>query len=176
MNSSSTATKEFPLGSERYISDVVGSLPYTAITDDHQVTQINGLLSLPSNQDTHHSITYGELKRRCGYPEYLTRTDMVAYIRQSKSSARSLLDKYRIKTGSKTSHPNIMSKMCEKEVQVLSKGILKMNIDYFPIDVLSRIATQKLNRISSENDDFQQHLTKCRHQVNEKLASIDSTR
>ena len=140
--SENSENEESP-NSGKYISDL--ARPYTNIPDDHQVAHINGLLSLPSNRETRYGITYGELKRRCNSPESLTRVDLVAYVRHSKSSGRNLLDKYKIvSSGNRSSRPTVLSKMCENEARVLGDGILKMNTDYFPGTVLAQTAATRL--------------------------------
>ena len=148
---------------EQYISDI--QRPYCNIPDDHQVTHINGVMSLPATRETRYGITLGELKRRTGFPEYLTRVDLIAYVRQSKSAGRALLDKYNISTAGQKSRPTILSKMCENEARVLGDGISRMNSEYFPWKALAKIAANKVTE-KKENDG----------KVDQRLKAIQNTR
>ena len=148
---------------EQYISDI--QRPYCNIPDDHQVTHINGVMSLPATRETRYGITLGELKRRTGFPEYLTRVDLIAYVRQSKSAGRALLDKYSISTAGQKSRPTILSKMCENEARVLGDGICRMNTEYFPWKTLAKIAANKVTEKKTSDD-----------KVDHKLKAIQNTR
>lgn len=148
---------------EQYISDI--QRPYCNIPDDHQVTHINGVMSLPATRETRYGITLGELKRRTGFPEYLTRVDLIAYVRQSKSAGRALLDKYNISTAGQKSRPTILSKMCENEARVLGDGICRMNNEYFPWKALAKVASNK----TVEGKDGE-------GKVEQKLKAIQNTR
>lgn len=149
--------------SEQYISDI--QRPYCNIPDDHQVTHINGVMSLPATRETRYGITLGELKRRTGYPEFLTRVDLIAYVRQSKSAGRALLDKYNIATAGQKSHPTMLSKMCENEARVLGDGINRMNAEYFPWKTLARTAANRTTD-GKVNDG----------RVDQKIKAIQNTR
>ena len=143
------------------------------------MAHINGLLSLPSNRETRYGITYGELKRRCNPPESLTRVDLVAYVRHSKSSGRNLLDKYGIvSSGNRTSSPTVLSKMCENEARVLGDGILKMNMDYFPGKMLSRMAAERVTERTKWTNEEQKREEKeeRKNKVKEKMNQIEITR
>ncbi|XP_028394800.1 uncharacterized protein LOC114518953 isoform X2 [Dendronephthya gigantea] len=148
---------------EQYISDI--QRPYCNIPDDHQVTHINGVMSLPATRETRYGITLGELKRRTGFPEYLTRVDLIAYVRQSKSAGRALLDKYNISTAGQKSRPTILSKMCENEARVLGDGICRMNNEYFPWKALAKVASNKT--VEGKDSDGK---------VEQKLKAIQNTR
>lgn len=148
---------------EQYISDI--QRPYCNIPDDHQVTHINGVMSLPATRETRYGITLGELKRRTGFPEFLTRVDLIAYVRQSKSAGRALLDKFNIATAGQKSHPTILSKMCENEARVLGDGISKMNTEYFPWKMLAKVASAKVAEGRM-----------CDGKVAQKIKAIQSTR
>lgn len=158
-----TAMKGDMNNTEQYISDI--QRPYCNIPDDHQVTHINGVMSLPATRETRYGITLGELKRRTGYPEFLTRVDLIAYVRQSKSAGRALLDKYSIATAGQKSRPTILSKMCENEARVLGDGISRMNGEYFPWKTLARVAAN--NTIGGKVNDVK---------VEQKIKAIQNTR
>lgn len=162
------------LTSGKYISDFAETFQNTP--EDHQVAHINGLLSLPSSRETRYGITYGELKRRCGAPEYLTRVDLVAYVRHSKSSGRSLLDKYKIVSANRASRPTIMSKMCENEARVLGDGILRMNMDHFPDKALAAVATARIKDSAGEAGEEEDKEENMRSKIREKMQHIETTR
>ena len=162
------------LTSGKYISDFAETFQNTP--EDHQVAHINGLLSLPSSRETRYGITYGELKRRCGAPEYLTRVDLVAYVRHSKSSGRSLLDKYKIVSANRASRPTIMSKMCENEARVLGDGIFRMNMNYFPDKVLAGAAAEKLKESLKDGEEEENKKEKVKSRIKEKMENIETTR
>ena len=158
----------------KYISDFAEAFQNTP--SDHQVAHINGLLSLPSSRETRYGITYGELKRRCGAPEYLTRVDLVAYVRHSKSSGRGLLDKYKIVSENRASRPNVMSKMCENEARVFADGILRMNMEYFPGKVLAEIATERLKKGLQKEPQDEEQQEKLKGDIKAKMKHIETTR
>ena len=158
-----TQANQDTITGEQYISDI--QRPYCNIPDDHQVTHINGVMSLPATRETRYGITLGELKRRTGYPEFLTRVDLIAYVRQSKSAGRALLDKYNISTAGQKSRPTILSKMCENEARVLGDGISRMNSEYFPWKTLAKVAS---SRVAEEKDGD--------GKVEQKLKAIQNTR
>lgn len=173
---SGTSDTDDTLNAGKFISDL--AQPYVNIPDDHQVAHINGLLSLPSNRETRYGITYGELKRRCNSPESLTRVDLVAYVRHSKSSGRNLLDKYRIvSSGNRTSSPTVLSKMCENEARVLGDGILKMNMDYFPGKLLAQTAVERvMGQTTRTGEQKNEEKDERKHKIKEKMNQIEITR
>ncbi|CAB3977932.1 Hypothetical predicted protein [Paramuricea clavata] len=174
VDSANSETDVDSLTAGKYISDFAETFQNTP--EDHQVAHINGLLSLPSSRETRYGITYGELKRRCGAPEFLTRVDLVAYVRHSKSSGRSLLDKYKIVSANRASRPTIMSKMCENEARVLGDGILRMNMDYFPDKMLAEVATEKLKEGLEDGEEDEKKEDKMKEKVREKMKNIETTR
>ena len=174
VDSGNSETDGDNLTSGKYISDFAETFQNTP--EDHQVAHINGLLSLPSSRETRYGITYGELKRRCGAPEYLTRVDLVAYVRHSKSSGRSLLDKYKIVSANRASRPTVMSKMCENEARVLGDGILRMNMDHFPDKVLAGVATARIKDSLEEAGPEEDKEESMRRKIREKMEHIETTR
>ncbi|XP_028394803.1 uncharacterized protein LOC114518954 isoform X2 [Dendronephthya gigantea] len=174
IDSGNSETDGDNLSSGKYISDFAETFQNTP--EDHQVAHINGLLSLPSSRETRYGITYGELKRRCGAPEYLTRVDLVAYVRHSKSSGRSLLDKYKIVSANRASRPTIMSKMCENEARVLGDGILRMNMNYFPDKMLAEVATESLRDGVEKDEEDGNKQEKMKSKIEEKMKNIETTR
>ena len=174
VDSGNSETDGDNLTSGKYISDFAETFQNTP--EDHQVAHINGLLSLPSSRETRYGITYGELKRRCGAPEYLTRVDLVAYVRHSKSSGRSLLDKYKIVSANRASRPTVMSKMCENEARVLGDGILRMNMDHFPDKVLAGVATARIKDSLEEAGPEEDKEESMRSKIREKTEHIETTR
>ncbi len=173
-NSGNSEADGESLSARKYISDFAETFQNTP--EEHQVAHINGLLSLPSSRETRYGITYGELKRRCEAPEYLTRVDLVAYVRHSKSSGRGLLDKYKIVSANRASRPTIMSKMCENEARVLGDGILRMNMDYFPQRKLAQVATERLKEGLDEDAQDEQKQENLKSKVKAKMHDIATTR
>ena len=100
------------------------------------VTYVNNLFS-PVNKLQAIPLTVDELRRRAEYPEYFGRSEMVAYLRHSKTTGNELISRYNLKSKSKRSKVNVLSRLCEREARVLANGIHKMNSEYFPTDYVA---------------------------------------
>lgn len=166
-----------PVRKEEEDSNVVHSSPSsftphgepTRQQDDDVVCQVNGLFSLPGYRETKYDITKGELMRRTGLPETLTRVEMISYVRQAKTSGRILLDTNGITTSNR-SHPTILSRVCEREAQVLACGIHKMNLEYLPI---KRLVQTCVDMYKSRGCDGCQD---CRLKLRRRLVDVEITR
>jgi hypothetical protein len=95
------------------------------------VTYVNNLFS-PVNKLQAIPLSLDELRRRTEYPEYFGRSEMVAYLRHSKTTGNELISRYDLKAKSKHSKVNVLSRLCEREARTLANGIHKMNSEYFP--------------------------------------------
>ena len=98
---------------------------------EETVTYVNNLFS-PVNKLQAIPLTLDELRRRTEYPEYFGRSEMVAYLRHSKTTGNELISRYNLKAKSKRSKVNVLSRLCEREARTLANGIHKMNSEYFP--------------------------------------------
>ncbi|XP_048587297.1 uncharacterized protein LOC116613986 isoform X2 [Nematostella vectensis] len=139
------------------------------MNEDDVVCQVNGLFSLPGYRETKYNISLGELKRRTGQPETLTRVEMISYVRQAKTSGRILLDKNSITTSNR-SHPTIMSRVCEREAQVLACGLHKMNMEYLPLRKMAQRAVGVYRSRGCEG------CQECRLRMRRKIVDVEITR
>lgn len=137
--------------------------------NDDVVCQVNGLFSLPGYRETKYDITKGELIRRTGLPETLTRVEMISYVRQAKTSGRILLDTHGITTSNR-SHPTILSRVCEREAHVLASGIHKMNFEYLPF---KNLVQRCVDMYKSRGCDGCQD---CRLKMRRRLVDVEITR
>lgn len=137
--------------------------------DDDVICHVNGLFSLPGYRETKYDITRGELKRRTELPETLTRVEMISYVRQAKTSGRMLLDSNGITTSNR-SHPTILSRVCEREAQVLACGLHKMNLEYVPLKKLVQIC---VDMYKSRGCDGCQD---CRLKLRRRIVDVEITR
>lgn len=137
--------------------------------DDDVVCQVNGLFSLPGYRETKYDITKGELIRRTGLPETLTRVEMISYVRQAKTSGRILLDNHGITTSNR-SHPTILSRVCEREAHLLASGIHKMNLEYLP---MKNLVQRCVDMYKSRGCDGCQD---CRLKLRRRLVDVEITR
>lgn len=137
--------------------------------DDDVICHVNGLFSLPGYRETKYDITRGELKRRTEPPETLTRVEMISYVRQAKTSGRMLLDTNGITTSNR-SHPTILSRVCEREAQVLACGIHKMNLEYVP---LKKLVQMCVDMYKSRGCDGCQD---CRLKLRRRIVDVEITR
>lgn len=143
--------------------------PVKARNDDDIVCHVYGLLSLPGLKETKYAVTLGELKRRVGMPECLTRVDMISYVRQAKTSGRILLDTNNIVTSNR-SKPSVLSRVCENEAQVLAEGIHKMNMEYLPLKSMARRTVNRYRGRGCEG------CPDCRLKLRRRIVDVEITR
>ena len=143
--------------------------PVKAQNDEDIVCHVYGLLSLPGLKETKYGVTLGELKRRVGMPECLTRVDMISYVRQAKTSGRILLDTNGIVTSNR-SKPTVLSRVCESESQVLADGLHKMNMEYLPFKSLAMSTLDRYRgRVCEGCPD-------CRLKLRRRIVDVEITR
>lgn len=143
--------------------------PVKAKNDDDIVCHVYGLLSLPGLKETKYAISLGELKRRVGMPECLTRVDMISYVRQAKTSGRILLDTNNVVTSNR-SKPSVLSRVCENEAQVLAEGIHKMNMEYLPLKSMAKRTVDRYRGRGCEG------CPDCRLKLRRKIVDVEITR
>ena len=138
-------------------------------SDEEVVCHVNGLFSLPGYREAKFDITLGELQRRAGPPENLTRVDMISYMRQAKTTGRLLLDKYHVTTSNR-SDPTVLSRVCESEARLLANGIHKMNMQHLPMHSLADKAVQMYRqRECHETPDY-------RFKLRRRVVDVEITR
>lgn len=127
------------------------------------VTYVNNLFS-PVNKLQAIPLTLDELRRRTEYPEFFGRSEMVAYLRHSKTTGNELISRYNLKPRSKRSKVNVLSRLCEREARTLANGIHTMNSEYFPTDYVADTMKQHMEqermtneKAESEVNDTQSH-------------------
>lgn len=111
----------------------IGKAATEDLDDSETVTYVNNLFS-PVNKLQAIPLTLGELRRRSQHPEYFGRSEMVAYLRHSKTTGNDLVSRYDLKTKKQGSNVNVLSRLCEREAQTLASGIHDINCEYFPTD------------------------------------------
>lgn len=132
-----------------------------ATLGNETVTYVNNLFS-PVNKLQAIPLTLGELRRRTEYPEFFGRSEMVAYLRHSKTTGNGLISQYNLKAKSKQSKVNVLSRLCESEARTLANGIHQMNSEYFPTDFVADMMKTRM-----ENDRTSKEFTE------EKIEGID---
>lgn len=98
---------------------------------------VNKLQAIPLSLD--------ELRRRTEYPESFGRSELVSYLRHSKTTGNEILTKYELKPTSGRSRLNVLSRLCEREATTLADGIHKMNNEYFPMTYVADTMKEQLD-------------------------------
>lgn len=129
------------------------------------VTYVNNLFS-PVNKLQAIPLTLDELRRRTEYPENFGRSEMVTYLRHSKTTGNEILTKYDLKPSSDRSRLNVLSRLCESEAKTLANGIHKMNTEYFP---MSYVADTMKKQMAGEEER-----SLPSDEVNEKIDASES--
>ena len=136
--------------------DIVGVGSLESVSDspsgDETVTYVNNLFS-PVNKLQAIPLTLDELRRRTEYPEYFGRSEMVAYLRHSKTTGNDLISRYNLKAKSKHSKVNVLSRLCEREARTLANGIHQMNSEYFPTDHVADTMKERMEQGRMSNEE-----------------------
>lgn len=143
-NTSETARDIVAAGSEGPVS--------VSPDGNETVTYVNNLFS-PVNKLQAIPLTLDELRRRTEYPEFFGRSEMVAYLRHSKTTGNELISRYGLKAKSKHSKVNVLSRLCEREARTLANGIHQVNSEYFPTDYVAD--TMKVLMEQDRNEETQ---------------------
>ncbi|XP_028411058.1 uncharacterized protein LOC114533668 [Dendronephthya gigantea] len=170
-NPSKTTRELVAVSSETFESD---SLPVGSDT----VTYVNNLFS-PVNKLQAIPLTLDELRRRTEYPEFFGRSEMVAYLRHSKTTGNELISRYNLKSRSKRSKVNVLSRLCEREAQTLANGIHTMNSEYFPTDYVADTMKQHMEHEKSEKEESGRNDTEVHNNkdtVNSTISMLQNLR
>ena len=120
----------------------------TGVTDtksgDVTVTYVNNLFS-PVSKLQAIPLSLDELRRRTEYPESFGRSELVSYLRHSKTTGNELLARYELKPSSGRSRLNVLSRLCEREATTLANGIHTMNNEYFPMSYVANTMKKQLD-------------------------------
>lgn len=116
------------------------------------VTYVNNLFS-PVNKLQAIPLTLDELRRRTEYPECFGRSEMVAYLRHSKTTGNELISRYDLKPKSKRSNVNVLSRLCEREARTLANGIHTINSEYFPTDYVAETMKAQMEQDKMLNQE-----------------------
>ena len=118
------------------------------------VTYVNNLFS-PVNKLQAIPLTLDELRRRTEYPECFGRSEMVAYLRHSKTTGNELISRYDLKAKSKRSNVNVLSRLCEREARTLANGIHTINSEYFPTDYVAETMKAQMEEDKMLNQEIE---------------------
>lgn len=122
--------------------------PDTGVTDtksgDVTVTYVNNLFS-PVSKLQAIPLSLDELRRRTEYPESFGRSELVSYLRHSKTTGNELLARYELKPTTGRSRLNVLSRLCEHEATTLANGIHTMNNEYFPMSDVADTMKKQLD-------------------------------
>nr|WBB44921.1 heat shock protein 90 [Chrysogorgia stellata] len=119
-------------------------------SDKVTVTYVNNLFS-PVNKLQAIPLTLDELQRRTEYPESFGRSELVSYLRHSKTTGNDILTKYDLKPNSGRSRLNVLSRLCEREAKTLADGIHNMNTEYFPMAYVVDTTREELDNEKRES-------------------------
>ena len=159
--------------------DIVAAGSETSVANSSDgsdtVTYVNNLFS-PVNKLQAIPLTLDELRRRTEYPECFGRSEMVAYLRHSKTTGNELISRYDLKPKSKRSNVNVLSRLCEREARTLANGIHTINSEYFPTDYVAETmkAQMEQDKILNEETEGSEETGK-ESEVDDNKETINST-
>ena len=109
-------------------------------SDSVVVANVPSLLSF--NDDKMHckryDITAGEIRRRVGSPEHLSKTCLNEYLRVgSGNKGEEVMKQCAASSKKRASHFSLLSKICEDEAAALAENVHQINQEFFPVSKIA---------------------------------------
>ena len=110
-------------------------------SDSVVVANVPSLLSF--NDDKMHckryDITAGEIRRRVGSPEHLSKTCLNEYLRVGRSGNKGeeVMKQCAASSKKRASHFSLLSKICEDEAAALAENVHQINQEFFPVSKIA---------------------------------------